>query len=160
MTFEEFFKKKRIDLAVLKKAEGTLFLEFEFEYAQMGEKSFDHTKKFWFNKLRRLFPLAPEIKTEKLVIENQLAEQTITESLIENTLPKAAPKTGFVPRFKAINLPKTVKKTEEIIEIPALPESAHEIAQVTEEKPAENIQPKPAYKPKFNMKNLPPKSES
>ena len=70
MTFDEFFKKKRIDLPALQKAEPALFSEFKAHYEQMGEKSFDHTKKYWFNKRRRQFPLAVEVKTEKIKIEN------------------------------------------------------------------------------------------
>lgn len=60
MTFEEFFHKKKIDLLALKQAEPALFEEFKNHYEQMGEKSFDHTKKYWFNKLRRGFPIPIE----------------------------------------------------------------------------------------------------
>ena len=102
MDITEFFKKKKIDLTALEKAEGALFSEFKAHYEQMGEKSFDHTKKYWFNKLRRRFPLAPEIKTEKLHIANPLAEQTITESLIETITSPPPAKMGFVPKFKAV----------------------------------------------------------
>ena len=83
MTFEEFFKKKRIELAAFEKGLPALFFEFKTHYEQMGEKSFDHTKKYWFNKLRREYPLPAEVKTEKPKIENPIAEQTITESLVE-----------------------------------------------------------------------------
>src|ERR1700735_890808 len=98
MTFEEFFKKKRIDLAALEKAEPLLFSEFKTHFGQMGEKSFDHTKKYWFNKLRRQYHLAPEIKPEKVHIPNPLAEQTIAESLSETIAPKPEAKLGFVPK--------------------------------------------------------------
>ncbi|HEY9196838.1 MAG TPA: hypothetical protein VIM77_11250, partial [Mucilaginibacter sp.] len=98
MLFEEFFKKKRIDLAALQQAEGALFLEFKEHFEQMGEKSFDHTKKYWFNKLRRRFPIPAEIKTERVHIANPLAEQTITESLTESGTPS---KTAFTPGFRA-----------------------------------------------------------
>lgn len=98
MTFEEFFKKKRIDLAALQSGEPRLFSEFKTHFEQMGEKSFDHTKKYWFNKLRLQYHLAPELKPEKVHIENQLAEQTITEALVEEKIP--APSVGFKPRFK------------------------------------------------------------
>jgi hypothetical protein len=147
MDFEEFFKKKRIDLGALQMGEPALFSEFKTHYAQMGEKSFDHTKKYWFNTLRRKYYLAPELKPEKVKIDNPLAEQTITESLIENTAP--APKLGFTPKFRAASPPKTA-------------------AAPSEEKPDEKIDkptsasdeaPKPAYKPRFNMKNLPKKEE-
>ncbi|MDB5288078.1 MAG: hypothetical protein JWR05_3027 [Mucilaginibacter sp.] len=98
MTFEEFFKKKRIDLAALQSGEPGLFSEFRKHFEQMGEKSFDHTKKYWFNKLRLQYHLAPELKPEKVHMENQLAEQTITEALVEEKIP--APSVGFKPRFK------------------------------------------------------------
>ncbi len=99
MTFEEFFKKKKISLTAFEQGEPELFSEFKIHYDLMGEKSFDHTKKYWFNKLRLRFPAPFEPKVEKVVMENQLAEQTITESLIESSAP--APKVGFKPMFKA-----------------------------------------------------------
>jgi len=229
MEFAEFFKKKRIDLSALEQAEPALFSEFKTHYEQMGEKSFDHTKKYWFNKTRRQFPLAVEIKTEKPHIANPLAEQTITESLTE-TQEKPdvpTPKTGFTPRFKAGAMakptgstetpPATENKTEperpevavpkvgftprfkagvtqpiEPVENAPFAENETEsekpeapapkvgftprfkagvtkpIAPIenlpiieeektTEEKPVENTDVKPAYKPKFNIKNIPPK---
>ncbi len=55
MTFEEFFVKKKIDLSSFKLAEPTLFEEFKLHYESMGAKSFDHSKKYWFNKLRKRF---------------------------------------------------------------------------------------------------------
>jgi hypothetical protein len=98
MTFEEFFMKKRIDLNALQAGEPGLFSEFKKHFEQMGEKSFDHTKKYWFNKLRLQFHLAPELKPEKVRMENKLAEQTITESILEEKI--AAPSVGFKPKFK------------------------------------------------------------
>src|SRR5665213_4069274 len=132
MTFEEFFKKKRIDLVALEKAEPALFSEFKAHYEQMGEKSFDHTKKYWFNKVRRLYLLPPEFKTEKVHIENPLAEQTVTESLTE---APAVPSTnlGFVPKFKAANIPK-----------PTAPEDKKEDA-APNSLQSEDASPKPAY---------------
>jgi len=137
MTFEEFFKKKRIDLSALQKAEAGLFSEFKTHYAEMGEKSFDHTKKYWFNKIRREFPLAVEVKTEKPKIANPLAEQTITESLDEQI---AAPKPGFVPRFKSANVAK-----------PAAEPSTENKA---EETPAAPPTPKPGFTPRFKAANM------
>src|ERR1700759_4360853 len=99
MTFEEFFKKKKISLVALEQGEPGLFSEFRIHFEKMGEKSFDHTKKYWFNKLRLRFPAPPEVKTEKPAIDNPLAEQTITESLIESSSPP--PNIGFKPKFKA-----------------------------------------------------------
>lgn len=144
MTFEEFFKKKRIDLGALEKAEPALFSEFKTHYEKMGEKSFDHTKKFWFNKLRLQYLLPPEVKTEKPVIENQLAEQTVAESLTGPPAP-SSPKLGFIPKFKAASLPKPAT-TEEKKEEQAPPAATDE-----------NTAAKPAYKPRFNIKNIPPK---
>jgi hypothetical protein len=112
MTFEEFFKKKRIDLAALQQGEPGLFAEFKSHFELMGEKSFDHTKKYWFNKLRLIYVLAPEVKTEKPHIENQLAEQTVIESLSEMDT-SSAPKVGFTPRFKAPVAAKPIGETPE-----------------------------------------------
>ena len=113
MTFEEFFAKKRIDLAALGKAEPGLLSEFKTHFVQMGEKSFDHTKKYWFNKLRLQYHLVPEPKAEKVVMENQLAEQTITEALVETSSQPA--NVGFKPRFKA----GMAKPAEPALEKPA-----------------------------------------
>ena len=143
MTFEEFFKKKKIDLVALEQGEQSLFSEFKTHYEQMGEKSFDHTKKYWFNKLRRQFPAAPEIKTEKVIIENQLAEQTITESLIEPGTP--APKLGFAPKFKAANVTKPVEEKPETKAEETTP-------------PVENTATKPAFKPRFQAGMMKPKA--
>lgn len=217
MLFEEFFGKKRIDLVALQKAEPGLFTEFKEHYALMGEKSFDHTKKYWFNKLRLQFPLAVEPKAEKVKIDNPLAEQTITESLIEQTAPSpklgftpkfraavppkpvdedkpaetkpaeqpaaapapglgftpkfkaasplkpavekaepakvedkpaTAPKLGFTPKFKAANMPKPAAEPEQQAASEDVPLSA-----------SENTEAKPAYKPRFNPKNIPKKKE-
>lgn len=120
MDFQEFFKKKRIDLVALEKAEPALFSEFKVHYEQMGEKSFDHTKKYWFNKTRRQFPLAPEVKLEKPHIANPLAEQTITESLLETVTPVLTPKTGFTPRFKAAASSKPVESIEKVTAEPTV----------------------------------------
>src|ERR1700761_4750322 len=143
MTFEEFFKKKKIDLPALQKAEGGLFAEFQRHFEQMGEKSFDHTKKYWFNKLRRQFPLPVEVKVEKVHIANPLAEQTITEALLEEGLiPKpTAPKPGFTPRFKAASAPK--------------PEEEKPEAETSTEQSASTA-PKPGFTPRFKAA-APPK---
>ncbi|HEY8928515.1 MAG TPA: hypothetical protein VIM55_04970 [Mucilaginibacter sp.] len=142
MTFDEFFKKKRIDTAALQKAEPALFSEFKAHYEQMGEKSFDHTKKYWFNKTRRQFPLAPEVKTEKPQIANPIAEQTITESLTEHSAPAPA-KMDFTPKFRA---GVTAKPAEPAAEIPAVKSPAVQPAE-------ETAAPKPAgFVPRFKAK--------
>lgn len=46
MTFEEFFQKKKIDIKALGAERPGLLEEFRTHFAQMGEKSFDHTKKY------------------------------------------------------------------------------------------------------------------
>ena len=142
MEFEEFFKKKRIDLIALKQVQSALFSEFETHFNQMGEKSFDHTKKYWFNKLRHEFPLAVEPKLEKVKIDNPLAEQTITESLIEETAQ--VPKLGFTPKFRAAATPN-----------PAVETSAEE-KQPSEDKPAAAPAAKLGFTPKFKAA-APPK---
>jgi hypothetical protein len=144
MEFEEFFKKKKIDLPVLEKAEPSLFSEFKTHYQQMGEKSFDHTKKYWFNKLRRQFPLAPEIKTEKAHIANPIAEQTITESLIETVLPPPSPKAGFTPRFKA-GATAPPAETTEIKKEELLPKTDQQAAETAAPVPS----PKAGFTPRF-----------
>lgn len=180
MTFEEFFNKKRIDLVALRAAEPGLFAEFEKHFAQMGEKSFDHTKKYWFNKLRLQYHLAPEQKPEKMHLENRLAEQTIVETLTER-IPAAS--AGFKPRFKPGMASKPASPTSDV-KNPAPEDSAtitpevneaaatkdqnppfeqekaamQEIADSTpritddEQGEAKPATPKPGFKPRFNMK--------
>ena len=118
---------------MLQTGEPALFAEFKNHYEQMGEKSFDHTKKYWFNQLRLKYPAPAEIKVEKIHIENQLAEQTINEALSEASAPTAA--TGFKPRFKAVMAAKPAE------ELPVAPE----------EKPAEwtEVAPTVGFKPRF-----------
>jgi len=217
MLFDEFFKKKKINLQTFEQGEPALFSEFKIHYEQMGEKSFDHTKKYWFNKLRLRFPAPIEIKAEKVVIENQLAEQTITESLIESSTP--APNVGFKPKFRAgvtkptETAPEPKEATEPVTPSPSVgfkprfkagvtkpaepaPEQPKEDTEpaspspsigfkprfkagitkpaeatpeqkvepkaddpLAPEQPAENKGAKPAYKPRFNMNNIKPKSE-
>lgn len=62
MTFEEFFRKKKIDLMLLKASDPALFEELHLHYEEMGPKSFDHSKKFLFNILRRKYHLQEEVK--------------------------------------------------------------------------------------------------
>ena len=135
MTFEEFFKKKRIDLDAFEKGNPALFFEFKTHFDQMGEKSFDHTKKYWFNNLRKIYHLAAEIKTERPNIENQLAEQTVTDSLNE-AAPTSSPKLGFVPKFRA-NVAKPAEETR-----------------AEEKKEDVPTAPKPGFTPRFKAANM------
>jgi len=146
MTFEEFFKKKKIDLVLLQAAEPALFAEFESHYTQMGEKSFDHTKKYWFNNLRRLYHTPEEIKVEKVKIENPLAEQTVTEAITEKTETPPAPKVGFTPRFKA----RATKPAEESPAVAGIitNNSAPEI-KPSDPATAEPVKPKVGFTPRF-----------
>ncbi|WP_312187439.1 hypothetical protein, partial [Sphingobacterium sp.] len=101
MTFEEFFIKKKIDLKALKAADEPLFEEFRAHYSAMGEKSFDHSKKFWFNKLRKSYHLSEE--------ETSLAKPTVKHAVIntqsDTSTAETAKPAGFKPRFKAATTP-------------------------------------------------------
>jgi hypothetical protein len=147
MLFEEFFKKKKISLDALQQGDPGLFSEFKSHYEQMGEKSFDHTKKFWFNKLRHQYPLPPEVKAEKLRAENQIAEQTVTDTLTEPSPRDQAPKLGFALKSKTQGTPPTPPDNE-AAKAEAAPEN--EVPKEATAKPA-------AYKPKFQAKNIPAK---
>ncbi len=111
LTFEEFFQKKKIDLAALQAGQPALYGEFLKHYAAMGEKSFDHSKKFWFNKLRKEYLLdagkpavVPEkplpVSDESLIPESPVmpADATGTDQVFKTISAKPA---GFKPRFKA-----------------------------------------------------------
>lgn len=109
MTFEEFIAKKKIDLAQFKTAEPGLFSEFQNHYSQMGAKSFDHSKKFLFNKLRRTYHLKEEPKpaTVSQPIEvNKIASQA--EPLLSPTIEA----TVYTPRFRAGATAKPAQDTE------------------------------------------------
>ena len=98
MNFEEFFRKKKIDLEALAKADPELFAEFRTHFENMGEKSFDHTKKYWFNKLRLQYHLAPEVKEEKVqTAVPPVQADTVEEPVVTSPAPAAG---GFKPRFK------------------------------------------------------------
>ena len=189
MNFEEFFRKKKIDLEALAKADPELFAEFRTHFENMGEKSFDHTKKYWFNKLRLQYHLAPEVKEEKVqtavppVQANTVEEPAVTSPApaaegfkprfkpgitkpvesteaqkeeaptsgnakpAEDPVPPAA--AGFKPRFRA-GITKAAAPAEETQSEPSEPKPSAE-------EPKESTATKPAYKPKFNMKNIKPK---
>ena len=81
MTFEEFLIKKKIDPVQLQSKDQTFFSEFESHFLQMGEKSFDHSKKFWFNKLRRTYHLKEEIKIVEtpVIVQEKLSKEPENE---------------------------------------------------------------------------------
>src|SRR5690606_32918207 len=67
----------------------------------MGQKSFDHTKKFWFNKLRKQYALLEEEETTA-------KDQAVSAEILETMSPDSAgivaassKPAGFKPRFKA-----------------------------------------------------------
>lgn len=113
MTFEEFFTKKKIDLARLKRAKPDLYEEFRDHYTQMGEKSFDHTKKYWFNRLRKDYLLEEvDLPPVKVKASEILPTASDTEAP-SSAMPTSKP-AGFTPRFKpAVTKPVTkVEKSE------------------------------------------------
>ncbi len=132
MTFEEFIAKKKIDLTQFKSAEASLFAEFESHYNQMGPKSFDHSKKFLFNRLRRAYHLKEEAKA---VVPPEVIEVNEIASQAEPLLSPTVEATVYTPRFRG-----GVTKTEET-------SSGSEI-------------PKPAYKPRFKAPNAQPVTDT
>lgn len=155
MTFEEFLLKKKIDPVQLKKVEQAFFDEFKSLFIEMGEKSFDHSKKFWFNKLRRANPLPEEIKVEPKIEEsrNTIPEQSSALSSLPDNNHKILnqqeesekPKPAFKPRFKA-NMVSTAK--QEIQENPnpsITPEGTIPVA--------EALGAKPRFKPSMMKKD-------
>lgn len=158
MTFEEFFIKKRIDLVQLQKAEPQLYSELENHFQLMGEKSFDHTKKFWFNKLRHLYHLETVAKEAARPAETQIASQA--EALSSPTIeqaPAAAPPvapatTGGAPAYKPKFRPRNIPGSKEEVapkeeQTPATPEIKEETA----------ANP-PAKRPPFKPRNVKPVS--
>lgn len=160
MTFEEFFTKKKIDLVQLEKAEPTLYSEFKTHFASMGEKSFDHTKKFWFNKLRRLYHLTPP---EKAITQIETAIASQAEPLSSPTIEQ---KPAFTPRFKSTNIPKAEPTTQEQPATTPVPKPAFKprniLTKAVEPKAEESQEPKtestPVAKPAFRPRNIPTKA--
>ena len=144
MTFEEFFIKKKIDLKALKAADEPLFEEFKAHYSAMGEKSFDHSKKFWFNKLRKSFHLAEEETVIAKPVEKQVTPDASSET---SSIPTAKP-AGFKPRFKA---PSAAVKDE------AQATSKQEIADSAESTP-DSIPT--GFKPRFKAPSAAVKDEA
>jgi hypothetical protein len=100
----------------------------------------------------------PKPATEEKVPANESGTEekpATTEAPAEDSAtPKApSPKLGFVPKFKAASPPKPA--TEE--KVPANESGAEDKPAVAPENPTEDKPAPPAYKPRFNMKNIPPK---
>ncbi len=62
MTIEEFFTKKKIDLAAIAIADPALHALLHDHYTRMGEKSFDQVKKYHFNKWRYEYFLKEKVE--------------------------------------------------------------------------------------------------
>ena len=146
MTFEEFLIKKKIDPVQFKNTEQALFSEFNSHFNEMGEKSFDHSKKFWFNKLRRANPLKEEPKPESITIASPINKTDLPENTSqskEDQIRKEEfggeitnPKPAFKPRFKANIIAASQEQLTESV-------SSIKAEEIEPEKP------KPAYKPRF-----------
>lgn len=174
LTFADFFAKKKIDIKALKKAEPSLYQEFAEHYELMGEKSFDHSKKFWFNRLRKSYLLAEEaIPTPSAAKAAPASSETASKS--ETAAAKPA---GFRPKFKAASAATAEAKpieAEENKDVPVAPKPAGfqpkfrpkvaSAAKPAEEKTQEAAkeETKPAtpsgFKPRFKAANLPKKVE-
>ncbi len=154
LTFEEFFQKKKINLVQFQTAEPVLFAQFSSHYPLMGEKSFDHTKKYWFNQLRRTYPLQQEIKPHAVQAEaiSPMAVQAVAVAAAQNVAVDIER-----PKFKEDHLPELVEAN--------VPEQDISLAKeenlITEpESSAEVPATKPAFKPRFNPKNIPKTAEN
>ena len=156
MTFEEFLIKKKIDAIQLKAKEQAFFSEFESHFLQMGEKSFDHSKKFWFNKLRRAYHLKEEpkpVKEEAKIDEIPASAQNKPVNEVINQ-----EKSAYVPRFKAPSAQKADQSAQNIESDPtpayvprfkAAIKTAEKIEDTGLNKEESEEKAKPIYKPRF-----------
>ena len=150
LTIVEFFSKKKINLKAIEKEQPELYLEFARDYGQMGEKSFDHSKKFWFNKLRKQYLLADEPVT----LESK--SPTInTAQNIENQTTAAKP-TGFKPKFRAASTSSSPVIPEESNEA-IVPSADHASNVSTNTK--ESTAAVSGFKPRFKASQVPQKTE-
>lgn len=163
MTFEEFLIKKKINPVQLKDTEQAFFDEFKSHFDQMGEISFDHSKKFWFNKLRRAYPLAEEVKIPVVEVRDSVAEALLPQAeALESPVAEALEATSFenhkAPQAEALETPvaevleaKPTFKPRFKANIPAKTEVKDEKTTVTpnSEPTIPTDTAKPAYKPRF-----------
>ncbi|RYE37127.1 MAG: hypothetical protein EOP42_00850 [Sphingobacteriaceae bacterium] len=108
----------------------------------MGEKSFDHAKKYRFNQLRRTYPLA-EVKPHHVQAE------AITATAVQAVAVAAAQNTDSHierPNFKEDNLPELVDEHVDKQDVSLAQEEKLITDAVTE---------KPVFKPRFNPKSIP-----
>jgi len=146
VAFEDFFAKKKIDLPQLEADNRVLYAEFREHYRQMGEKSFDHSKKFWFNRLRKTYPLKeaePEKPTSERKEPSPATDGEPPKTPIAVSAP-AAKLAGFKPRFKA-----TAAKPVETESVEVKPkENTTDLAVPTEEKKRKAAKPA-GFRPRF-----------
>ncbi|RYE35289.1 MAG: hypothetical protein EOP42_06590 [Sphingobacteriaceae bacterium] len=145
-TFEDFFLKKKIDLLQLQNDRPELFAEFSKHYPLMGEKSFDHAKKYWFNQLRRTFPLPEIVKPHPVLAEaiSDMAIQGMAAAAAQNqnnTLDK--------PKFTEDHLAELVEENVSVKEV-SLAEEEKTIIESETTVPAA----KPIFKPRFNASSI------
>ncbi|MGK6352089.1 hypothetical protein [Parapedobacter sp. DT-150] len=153
MTFEEFFAKKRIDLAQLQRAKPDLYEEFRSHYSQMGEKSFDHTKKYWFNRLRKdylLEEVEPPVVTKTAPDPAPKSDTPMpTTTTAKPTGLSSMSPSGFKPRFKAA--------TTKPAQASDLPGERPAEANASLEETAKKAAPPPTgFKPRFKAGVTPP----
>lgn len=154
MTFEEFLIKKKIDAVQLKAKEQSFYSEFESHFIQMGEKSFDHSKKFWFNKLRRAYHLKEEPKPAQVEAKIDEIPSVAQEKLSTEAINQE--KLAYVPRFKGPTAQKTdlpAKSDPPPAYVPGfkaavkMPEKVEDSGLNRE--PESEEKTKPMYKPRF-----------
>lgn len=156
MTFEEFLIKKKIDAIQLKAKEQAFFSEFESHFLQMGEKSFDHSKKFWFNKLRRTYHLKEEPKPVKEEGKIDRIPGSAQNKSVNEVINQEKP--AYAPRFKAASAQKadqSVQNTESnpppayIPRFKAAIKTAQKVEETGLNKEESEEKAKPIYKPRF-----------
>ena len=119
MTFDEFLQKKKIDSGLFRSTRPDEWGKYCLLFDQMGEKSFDQHKKFYFNPLRLSFPLpftsVPEIKTEKTLKQPLRKPIVSTEEVAENEEAQTPPPVKKLPmKAKPVVNTQEEEKTEEI----------------------------------------------
>src|SRR5690606_13011523 len=123
----------------------------------MGEKSFDHSKKFWFNKLRKHYILEEITISEKGdVIETKEQLLDKPDKPIESPIKGVKP-AGFKPRFKAAAKPTESKPADETANQSTVEDNPGE-----GQPPIEKTAPasKPAgFKPRFKAAAKPTESK-
>ena len=149
LSFEEFFYKKKIDLTALQAGEPALYAEFSKHYAAMGEKSFDHTKKFWFNKLRKSYLIAagePAPIPEKPLSTSDTPVKPVSQVMpVEPTVSTPKP-AGFKPRFKAGATKAVAESADPTAKAPSEEKTA-ESKPLVEAKSVADEQAQPVSKP-------------